>query len=228
MAAFPSNLPHLIVVHERICLGSDNHHRGRFMRHAHHLGLQRIAMAGGAILAALASSGAAHAASSNSILKGAFPFNETIIAAIAPAGPGQTSCGSTLATPVQQQLTLTNQGTWTFDGKGGMLAQDTGVLTLLPGTSQYMDVSYSAASCPGTYQVSGNTVTMTYTCSLAGGALQFDVQSVGQITASSILVAIPPASGGVMRILPEYLVTNGQRTLLACAVVGENTHVALN
>jgi hypothetical protein len=193
--------------------------------------LSRVAFAFIAF-AAISGASAARAdtsTNSNSTLKGTFPFNETIIAGVAPAGPGQTQCGSSLATPVQQQLTLTNQGQWTFDGAGHVSIQDTGVLTLLPGTGQYMDVSASAASCAGTYTVTGSTVSMAYTCSLAGGVIQFDVQALGQITPTAVLVAIPPAANGQARILPEYFVApTGQRTLLACTIVGENTHISLH
>jgi hypothetical protein len=164
---------------------------------------------------------------SNAALKGSYPFNETIIGAVSPASPGQTACGQTLTNPVAQQLTLTNQGIWTFDGKGNLEINDTGVLTVTPGTNQYMDVSYSAASCAGTYAVSGNKVSMKYTCGVAGGVVQFDVIALGLITPSSILVAVPPAAGNTMRIVPEYFAAGGARTLIACTVIGENTHIAL-
>jgi len=179
---------------------------------------------GGAVLICGLASGAAHAGgatSLNAALKGVYPFNETIIGVTAPAtGP---TCPQTLAPgSVTSQLMLTNQGTWTFDGAGNMNAQDTGVLVTAPGTGEAADVAASAASCPGTYTVNADhTVDMAYVCGLAGGYVQFVVQSHGVITPHNILVAIPPAAGGQTRVLQEFV----GGVLAACAVVGENTNV---
>ena len=177
----------------------------------------------GAAFAVLCAAGAAHAAttSPNATLQGTFPFSGTIIGVTAPAtGP---TCPSTLAPgSIGGQLFLTSQGTWTFDGKGNMEANATGVLQTAPGTGEAADVSASVSSCAGTYTVNANhTVDMAYVCSLAGGYVQFVIQAHGVITPANILIAIPPAAGGRSRVLSEYV----GGVLAACAVVGENTTV---
>jgi hypothetical protein len=180
-----------------------------------------IGAASVALLALLLSGGLAHAESANAKLKGTFPFNETIIGVTAPAtGP---TCPQTLAPgTVNSTLQLTNQGLWTFDGNGHMEADDTGVLVTTPGTGQVADVAASVATCVGTYNVNAdNTVDMAYNCGLAGGFVQFVVQSRGVLTPVNMLVAIPPAAGGQTRVLSEYV--GGQ--LAACAVIGENTNM---
>ena len=157
----------------------------------------------------------------NATLKGVFPFNETIIGVVAPATGG--ACPQTLAAgTISSQLMLTNQGTWTFDGKGGMDAEDTGVLVTVPGTGEAADVLASMASCPGTYTVNADhTVDMAYTCGLAGGYVKFVMQPHGVLTPTNMLVAIPPAAGGQTRVLSECV----GGILAACAVIGENTNV---
>jgi len=159
--------------------------------------------------------------SANATLKGTYPFNETLIGVTAPA-TGST-CPQTLAPgTVSGTLQVTDQGLWTFDGAGNMEANDTGVLVTTPGTGEPADVSASVASCGGTYHVNANnTVDMAYVCSLAGGYVQFVVQSHGVLTPVNMLVAIPPAAGGLTRVLSEYV----GGVLAACAVVGENTNV---
>jgi hypothetical protein len=175
-----------------------------------------IGLAAGAVHA-----GGASQASLNATMKGVFPFNETIIGVTAPAtGP---TCPQTLAAgSVTSQLQLTNQGEWTFDGKGNLSIVDTGVLVTSPGTGEAADVAASMANCSGTYKVNADhTVDMAYTCGLAGGYVQFIVQSRGLLSPTNMLVAIPPAAGGQTRVLQELVGGN----LAACAVIGENTNM---
>ena len=164
----------------------------------------------------------------NAGMKGTYPFNETIIGAIGSPDSATGACPTSLPSSAQQ-LTLTNQGTWSFDGAGNMLAQDTGVLMTAPGQGGAFDVIASQANCPGTYNVrSDGTVDMVYNCSVPAGpgaSVEFDVQSKGVLTPANMLVAIPPALGGGMRVLNEYFVAGGVKTLIACAVIGENTSV---
>ncbi len=190
--------------------------------------MRRMILAGGSVILLTMMSGVANAEEklNNANLRGVFPFNETIIGAVAPTTAA--ACPTALSSSAQQ-LTLTNQGTWAFDGAGHMLAEDTGVLMTAPGQGGAFDVIASAATCPGTYNVQQDgTVQMVYTCSVPAGpgaTVQFDVQSKGVLTPTNMLVAIPPATGGGTRVLNEYFTVGGTRTLIACVVIGENTNV---
>ena len=166
----------------------------------------------------------------NASLKGTFPFNETIIAGIAgpPAsGPCPTD-GAQLT--IVQQFSLTNQGTWSFDGVGHVHMDDTGVsVTVNSGASPLIQAGYSEAHCDGTYQVQSNsTVSMDYICSVpaAGGQVQFDVHAVGVVAAHMIQVAVPPAPGGKARVTPVHFASTAGRVLIGCSIVGENTTIA--
>ena len=192
------------------------------MESRHVAAATRVAAASAAFLAMLTGAAASHAdGGGNASLKGTFPFNETIIGVSAPATGG--TCPQTLAPgTVTSELSITNQGMWTFDGKGNVDINDTGVLITTPGTGEPADVSASAASCGGTYHVNNdNTVDMAYTCGVAGGFVQFVVQAHGVITPTNMLVAIPPGAGGQERVLKEYV----GGALAACAVIGENTNL---
>ncbi len=128
---------------------------------------------------------------------------------------------------IQQQLTLTNRGTWTFDGKGNLSISDDGVLTILPGSSQFLDVSPSHADCSGTYNVlPDNSVDMNYACAVAGGAIVFDkIHAVGRLTSAVMLVAVPNSPDGQLVLGPQYFVSGSTRTLIACTITAENTTI---
>lgn len=116
---------------------------------------------------------------------------------------------------------------WTFDGAGNLTISDNGILTTLPGQSQFTDVSASHADCSGTYQLmADDSVDMHYNCSVAGGIVQFaDIHTVGRITNGVILVASPNTPDGKPVIGPQYLVLGGARQLLACIITAENTTI---
>ena len=187
---------------------------------------------GVAVIAATALFGASGAAQaeelSNASLKGVFPFNETIIAGIAPfQGDRCPSDPSALA--ITQQFSLTNQGTWGFDGQGRVHMDDTGVQVIVQGGQ--VSAGYSEAHCDGTYLVErDSTVSMDYVCSVPanGGQVQFDVHARGVLTPHILQVAIPPAANGKARITPMYFASSFGRTLIGCAIVGENTTVVLD
>lgn len=164
----------------------------------------------------------------NSQLQGTYPFNETLIFGVAPVTDGSSNCSQSLPPgAIQQQLTLTNHGMWTFDGAGHLTISDDGILTTLPGTNQFTDVSASHADCAGTYQLmSDGSVDMHYNCSVAGGLVQFaDIHTVDQITQANILVASPNTPDGKLVVGPQYLVINGSRKLIACIITAENTTI---
>jgi hypothetical protein len=164
----------------------------------------------------------------NRSLKGVFPFNETIIAGIAPfTGNACPTDASQLV--ITQQFSLTNQGTWGFDGVGHVHMDDTGVQVIAQGGQ--ITAGYSEAHCDGTYQVQHDaTISMDYICSVpsAGGQVQFDVHARGVITRNVIQVAIPPAPGNKARITPVHFASGSGRTLIGCSIVGENTTVVLD
>ena len=177
-----------------------------------------------AATALLGASGAAQAEElSNASLKGVFPFNETIIAGIA------SFQGAGVARAITQQFSLTNQGTWGFDGQGRVHMDDTGVQVIVQGGQ--VSAGYSEAHCDGTYLVErDSTVSMDYVCSVPanGGQVQFDVHARGVLTPHILQVAIPPAANGKARITPMYFASSFGRTLIGCAIVGENTTVVLD
>jgi len=170
---------------------------------------------------------------SNASLKGTFPFNETIIAGIGPV-PSGGQCptdGAQLA--ITQHFSLTNQGTWAFDGRGHVHMDDTGVsVTVNATTTPLLAAGYSEAHCDGTYQVQDkSTVSMDYICSVPqpdGSQVQFDVHAVGVISAHMIQVAVPPAPGKKARVTPVHLANTSGRFLIACSIVGENTTIAID
>ena len=172
---------------------------------------------------------------SNASLKGTFPFNETIIAGIAPV---PSSSGGVCPTDgaqltITQHFSLTNQGQWSFDGVGKVHMDDTGVsVTVTPGAPSLLAAGYSEAHCDGTYQVQDkSTVSMDYICSVPqpdGSQVQFDVHAVGVISAHMIQVAVPPAPGKKARVTPVHLATTSGRALIACSIVGENTTIAID
>jgi len=174
----------------------------------------------------------------NASVKGTYPFNETIIAGVATPVAGVCPA----ATPgqpypnVYQQLSLTNQGTWSFDGKGNVKMDDTGVEVLVPGAGTHpVDVMYSEAHCKGTYQVNANsTIDFHYYCSVPQPGnfwVTFDVTAKGIITPHTILVAVPPAPNATARVTPVYFGSNeysiNGASLVGCSVVGENTTISL-
>ena len=174
----------------------------------------------------------------NSAVKGTFPFNETIIAAVQYV-QGVTTCPQTVSPT--QQLSLTNQGSWTFDGAGNLSIDDTGVEVLVPGNGGApATVAYSQAHCAGTYQVNKNsTVSLHYYCSVPASYpvtsstsyATFDVHSNGVISKNLIQVAVPSAGPGQIQVTPVYLTSSSGSIppgspLIGCSVVGENTTVA--
>jgi hypothetical protein len=164
----------------------------------------------------------------NRSLKGIFPFNETIVAGIAPfQGDACPTDASQLA--ITQQFSLTNQGTWGFDGAGHVHMDDTGVQVIVQGGQ--VSAGYSEAHCDGTYLVAQDaTISMDYICSVPanGGQIQFDVHARGVIKRNIIQVAIPPAPGNKARITPVHFASNTGRTLIGCSIVGENTTVVMD
>jgi hypothetical protein len=185
--------------------------------------------------AALFGTGVAQAEGrSNASLKGVFPFNETIIAGIAPfQGTACPTDASQLV--ITQQFSLTNQGTWGFDGVGHVHMDDTGVSVVVqvqngpPPTT--ITSGYSEAHCDGTYSVGNDsTVSMDYICSVPapGGQVQFDVHAIGVITPHIIQVAVPPAPGNKARVTPVHFASTSGRVLIGCSIVGENTTIVLD
>ena len=94
-----------------------------------------------------------------------------------------------------------------------------------------VSAGYSEAHCDGTYLVErDSTVSMDYVCSVPanGGQVQFDVHARGVLTPHILQVAIPPAANGKARITPMYFASSFGRSLIGCAIVGENTTVVLD
>ena len=153
-------------------------------------------------------------------LRGTFPFNETINFTQQPAVNG--SCGATLSGPVSSAQ-LTDTGTFTFDGRGGMSIQDAGTsTTVFPPTdaSQVIPVS---TSCTGTYTMLDEaTVDMHYSCTQDKGASHFIVHTTGAVTPSTILLEARNNADGTPNITP-YVV--GEVTV-GCSIAAENTVIS--
>jgi hypothetical protein len=172
----------------------------------------------------------------NSSVKGTFPFNETIIAGIASVDQTTGKCPNLLPSypNVFQQLSLTNQGTWSFDGAGHVHMDDTGVQVVVPGAGSPANTTYSEAHCDGTYDVKpDSTIAFHYYCSVPAGPgnyITFDVHAKGVISKTMIQVAVPSAGPNQLQVTPVYTGPNVSSldgaTLYGCSVVGENTTIA--
>ncbi len=188
--------------------------------------------------------GAAYGASSSALnnqLKGTFPFNETIIAAIAtvpPSGtcPKSVTNGSTDLNVVQH-FSLTNQGTWSFDGAGNVNMDDTGVQVTWTPYSSKVEVAASSASCKGNYSVNSDaSIDFHYYCSLpnpsGSGYVTFDVTAKGFISKNIVQVSVPNSGPNQILVTPVYISTLPYTitgaTPAGCSVVGENTTIGLN
>ena len=88
----------------------------------------------------------------NSDLKGDFPFNETIHVIQQTNPPSGGACGATLTGPVTE-LIITDQGTWSFDGKGNVTIKDSGILITNNPPSDASQVVPEAAQCVGKYNL---------------------------------------------------------------------------
>lgn len=166
---------------------------------------------------------------SNASLKGTYPFNETIIAGIGSLPPSGSCPTDGAALTITQQFSLTNQGTWAFDGVNRVHMDDTGVqVTVSQGG--VIASGYSEAHCDGTYQVTDNrSVSMDYICRVPqpeGSRVEFDVHAIGVISKHMIQVAVPPGTGKTARVTPVHLATTAGRFPIACSIVGENTTIS--
>jgi hypothetical protein len=185
------------------------------------MSLPKVLVAAVSVAATLVSISGDTAADSLSSVRGKFPSNETVIGGVAFVASGTTAC-PTDATKlnITQQVSITNQGLWTFDGKGHIQVDDTGVeVTVTQSQSTVIAAQQWKAHCEGTYNIeSDGSLAIDNICSIPG-MLQIDLHSRGILTPHIILQAAPPA----LTVSPVYSVSaTGTRSLVACALIGAN------
>ena len=150
-------------------------------------------------------------------LVGTFPFNETLDITNQAAVNG--ICGTSLSGAVQT-MRLTDTGFWTFDGKGNMSITDHGSVATNPVTDA-SDVQPAAATCSGTYSVSGGTsLDLHYVCAL--NSASFVVHTRGVITPFNILVEAAANPDGS----PLVGTVSVANKVVACSEVAEDTVVS--
>jgi hypothetical protein len=159
--------------------------------------------------------------SSNSQLKGSFPFNETLHIVQQPAVNG--ACGTSLSGPVTSSI-YNDHGIWSFDGKGNVTISDSGIFMLVNPPTDASQIIPAASLCSGTYNVlDSSTVDFHYNCSVDGGASYFQVHTTGYYTKSSILVESWNNPDGSLPVTPYVL----GGAVVGCDYVLENTTISI-
>jgi len=162
----------------------------------------------------------------NNDLKGNFPFNETIHVIFQTNPPVNGACGATLSGPVTEAI-ITDTGIWSFDGKGNVTINDSGIFINPNPPTDASQVTPEGALCKGTYNVlDKSTVDFHYNCTTDNFATSFQVHTTGRITKSNILVEAWTNPGPPPSLPVTPLVLGTGNTALACNYIGENTTIS--